>query len=365
MKCARKSAYFRAVFLLVLLMIILGAVNLLVTSPRMKRAANAGSDDGQVDRFRRLVLSEVTLGVTVLLSVGLLTTLPQARIATATPKLSDIQEVDDLAINLEVTPGRSGLNTFLVEMTNDGQPLTTAWQVSLQFTPTTADLPPSRVDLTNQEDGVFSTQGGYLALPDDWQIQVAIRRTDAFDTFANFDFKVGSSSPTDIGRSQSVPWHQVSGILLLVAAAASLLAVRSILMDRKGATAFGGTTASLLFLAGVLVFSTTPGGTRIARVNPIPPNPDSVANGEKLYIENCIPCHGVTGAGDGPVGRTLNPPPADLTQHTAPGVHSDGRLFDWITNGFPDSVMPAFNDHLTDEQRWHVVNYIRTLNKPN
>ncbi len=99
-------------------------------------------------------------------------------------------------------------------------------------------------------------------------------------------------------------------------------------------------------------------------VNPIPPNADSIAEGEALYIENCLPCHGPAGAGDGPVGITLNPPPADLTIHTAPGVHPDGRLYDWITNGFPASVMPAFQSQLTDEERWHLVNYIRTLNQP-
>ena len=54
-------------------------------------------------------------------------------------------------------------------------------------------------------------------------------------------------------------------------------------------------------------------------------------------------------------------PPADLTAHTALGIHPDGRLYDWITNGFPDSVMPAFDDQMTKEERWHLVNYIRTL----
>jgi mono/diheme cytochrome c family protein len=57
----------------------------------------------------------------------------------------------------------------------------------------------------------------------------------------------------------------------------------------------------------------------------------------------------------------MNPPPADLTIHTAPGVHPDGQLFEWITNGFPGSVMPAFSEILTEEQRWHMVNYIRTF----
>jgi mono/diheme cytochrome c family protein len=59
---------------------------------------------------------------------------------------------------------------------------------------------------------------------------------------------------------------------------------------------------------------------------------------------------------------TLIPPPADLYQHTQPGVHPDGRLYDWITNGFSgNSQMPIFKDILTDDDRWNVVNYIRTF----
>jgi putative copper resistance protein D len=110
-----------------------------------------------------------------------------------------------------------------------------------------------------------------------------------------------------------------------------------------------------------MVFTNPPTQEGSLPINPIPPNADSVAIGETLYQENCFPCHGDTGAGDGPVGRTLNPPPADLTLHTQPGVHPDGRLYNWITNGFQDSVMPAFKDKLTDDERWHLVNYIRTL----
>ncbi len=89
----------------------------------------------------------------------------------------------------------------------------------------------------------------------------------------------------------------------------------------------------------------------------------SVDDGHTLYLTNCLPCHGVSGKGDGPAGRALNPAPADLIQHAAPGVHTDGQLFDWITNGYPGSAMPAFKDQLTDRQRWEIINFLRTLAK--
>ena len=61
------------------------------------------------------------------------------------------------------------------------------------------------------------------------------------------------------------------------------------------------------------------------------------------------------------VGLTLNPRPADLTLHATPGVHTDGQLYLWVSDGFPGSVMPAFRKALSDEERWHLVNFIRTM----
>jgi mono/diheme cytochrome c family protein len=95
--------------------------------------------------------------------------------------------------------------------------------------------------------------------------------------------------------------------------------------------------------------------------NPIPASPNSIAAGAELYRAQCISCHGVNGRGDGPVALTLNPRPADLSVHTVPGVHTDAQLYDWITHGFPGSAMPAFGQILGDTERWHLVNYIRTL----
>jgi putative copper resistance protein D len=86
----------------------------------------------------------------------------------------------------------------------------------------------------------------------------------------------------------------------------------------------------------------------------------SIASGAALYRENCLACHGATGAGDGPAARSLPRPPADLraahtTQHTA------GDLFWWLTNGIPAAGMPGFADRLGDEQRWDLINFVRAL----
>lgn len=341
---------------LVLPMVMLGAVNLLVTAPNMRQAAESGGAVW-VGRFRRLVTSEVTLAVAVLLSVAVLTTLPPAEFPGSTTNLSGTQEVDGLAVSLEVSPGRPGLNTFTATVMSGGQPAANVREVELQFTPTTADLPPGTAQLSGQGNGVYAITGGFLALPDAYQLQVAVRRTDAFDAFANFDFNVGTTA----APASTTDWFRFSGFLMIVVGVVFVFALGTLIQQRRQTIVLGGASALVLSVVGIAVFFNPPVQESGLPVNPIPPNADSIAAGEGLYQENCLPCHGATGDGDGPVGRTLNPPPADLTLHTQPGVHPDGRLYNWITNGFPDSVMPAFKDQLTDEERWHLVNYIRTL----
>jgi len=362
------TAYGRALLLklvLIIPMLLLGTINLFVTTPNMKLAADGNGGGEEVSRFRRLVSSEVILGAAVLLTVGLLTTLPPARVSTISPMLGGEQQADDLRVSLEIVPGRPGLNTFFVEVDADRSTLNEIREVLLQFTPASGDLPPIRARLQEIGNGRYSAEGGFLSLPDLWQIQVAVRRVNAFDAFANFEFNVGG--PADIepdAGAQMIPWHRLSGAILLVAGLLFVLAARHLLQRRNKTIVYGLPLGLALTVVGLIVFLNPPGGEGEAVVNPIPPNPDSLAIGQELYQQNCLLCHGVSGAGDGPLGRTLNPAPADLTLHTAPGVHPDSRLYDWITNGFPNSVMPAFQETLTDEERWHVVNYIRTLAQP-
>jgi mono/diheme cytochrome c family protein len=48
------------------------------------------------------------------------------------------------------------------------------------------------------------------------------------------------------------------------------------------------------------------------RPNPVPPNADTIAVGKKLYVANCLGCHGPQGKGDGSTAAVLNKKPANL-----------------------------------------------------
>lgn len=92
----------------------------------------------------------------------------------------------------------------------------------------------------------------------------------------------------------------------------------------------------------------------------VPYQAASIASGAELYRESCAGCHGARGAGDGPAGRNLPRPPADLrAPHTA--QHTAGDLFWWLTNGIPAAGMPPFGAQLNEDQRWDLINFLRAL----
>lgn len=83
-----------------------------------------------------------------------------------------------------------------------------------------------------------------------------------------------------------------------------------------------------------------------------------IAAGKGLFAANCAACHGEAGKGDGPLASMFKPPPKDLASMTIM-LQSDGALFWKVSAG--RAPMPAFDVVLSEEQRWQLVGYLRTL----
>ena len=94
--------------------------------------------------------------------------------------------------------------------------------------------------------------------------------------------------------------------------------------------------------------------------NPVAATESSLAAGGKIYSKTCTMCHGKTGDADGPAVIELNIHPAKLSDPKL-ATESDGSLFWKITTG--KKPMPTFGKRLSETDRWHLVNYIRTLPK--
>jgi mono/diheme cytochrome c family protein len=96
-------------------------------------------------------------------------------------------------------------------------------------------------------------------------------------------------------------------------------------------------------------------------VNTTPSDEDSLRRGQMVYTAQCETCHGATGMGDGPAGQGLDPAPAPIA-HTSQML-SDGYLYWRISEGGHDfeTAMPAWNEALSEQARWDLINIMRSL----
>ncbi len=94
--------------------------------------------------------------------------------------------------------------------------------------------------------------------------------------------------------------------------------------------------------------------------NPVASDSKSIDAGKIIYKNKCYDCHGKKGKGDGPKSGDLDKNPQDFTKEDFK-KQTDGDLFWKISEG--KKPMPAFKNELTKEQRWQVINYVRTLGK--
>jgi copper transport protein len=339
-------------------LLVIAATNLLVISPRLRQARLQGvANSSVVSWFGKILIVELTFAALLLASVSFLTYIPPAKLPALSTDLTGSTKVDDLKIDISISPGRIGQNTFVLRLSANGEHVHTAKKVLLRFTPDQANIPPSELELIAQGDGTFQAKGTYLSVPGHWQVQAVVRREDKFDAFANFNFTL--QKPGAASESLASTFRQ-SGLLLL--GIGLLCALLAFSIEVKPELRLGAGIPLIFLLVGLGVFYLTrPIPVGIDQANPMPPNAESLAAGQELFMAKCAPCHGESGLGDGPIGVGLNPRPADLRQHAIPGIHTDAQLFEWITNGFPGSQMPAFRATLSDTDRWNLVNFIRTL----
>ncbi len=98
------------------------------------------------------------------------------------------------------------------------------------------------------------------------------------------------------------------------------------------------------------------------KTNPLKMTPALLGEGRKLFAANCAVCHGAEGHGDGPMAKSLNPPPADLSATLSMPIAQDDFLYWTIAEGGAPvgSAMPAFKTTLKPDQIWSVVSALRS-----
>ncbi len=92
-----------------------------------------------------------------------------------------------------------------------------------------------------------------------------------------------------------------------------------------------------------------------------------VADGKRVYYENCFYCHGDTLAADGLFAHGLNPIPSNFQDINVLPNFTESFFFWRIAKGAPglpdeagpwDSAMPAWESFLTTDEMWKVVLFL-------
>jgi mono/diheme cytochrome c family protein len=105
---------------------------------------------------------------------------------------------------------------------------------------------------------------------------------------------------------------------------------------------------------------------------PVPAKPEVTAafveHGKNVYTQNCAACHGTDGDGKGDAAAFLLPKPRDFTTgnyrlRTTPmgQLPTDVDLFRSVSLGMPGTPMPPWKHILSEDDRWAVVEYLKTL----
>jgi cytochrome c oxidase cbb3-type subunit 3 len=113
-------------------------------------------------------------------------------------------------------------------------------------------------------------------------------------------------------------------------------------------------TGVILSLATLSWGQGVPAPSKDAKSNPLAGDAKAARQGAVLFREGCVPCHGV-----GARGGLRGP---DLTSGNWAHGGSDAELARTIGTGLPGTAMP--DSHLTENEAWEIITYLRTLQQP-
>jgi copper transport protein len=191
---------------LVLVLLGLGFYNQQVLIPRIRQfmrisSSNQTAGPGSVaagktaQQFRRTLLIEAALGIIVLFTVGVLTSLapPNSITGALGGVIYQQKEATDLRITLAISPARLGDNTFEVALVDqNGQTVSDATDVRLIFSMREMEMGSPFLELKpiDQTKGRYLAQGSVLSMKGNWDVSVVVKRPAKADTGASFNFRV-------------------------------------------------------------------------------------------------------------------------------------------------------------------------------
>lgn len=225
-------------------------------------------------RLRALVGVEITLTMGMLLAVGAMTSIQPARNTLAeraanppppAPQpIKDVQTVEGMVVQLDISPGWVGENTFSLKLADtNGAPIQDATLVRMRFESQEQNLGESELRPTLTAEGVYSISGANLSVTGEWRIRTTIQRPNQFDTLIDFRPNVPAPPPPPEVTSPPQPGEPLPNrVLALLAAGVLALAAGGFFLGENRANLLRASSLlalGLLIVGGVLLASAMQG----------------------------------------------------------------------------------------------------------
>ena len=357
---------------LVVIALALGAINLLRVKPALVRTVSSRRANAAPFRWlRRTTGAETVVIVAIFLVAGFLTASVPAAVLNSVSEEAGARHTewfDEGEARLTIRPGQIGRNLMEVAVRDAwGNPLDQVDRVRLLIGYLDQNLGETEVVLEPIGNGSFRVDGSQLSLAGGWEIVAAIRFQSGDERRVAYPLlTMGAGPATFVSQPTLFDRLKENSTVLLgleVFIVGALLALLWMRLSRIGASRLARVIPALgsqmaLIVGMYLIYTTT--AAELSRPppleNPFRNQASSIAAGSVIYEQNCVVCHGEEGRGDGPLAASLSPKPVDLREHTA--AHTESVLYQFISRGVQGTAMPAFEESLSDEERWHVLNFI-------
>ena len=336
-----------------------------------KLAKNLGI--GGERRFGRSLVIEASIAVLVFAAVGWLASLEPARQYAGRTGIGSAGNVtyhdqaEGTEFDIKINPAEVGSNDIIVKLTKpNGDLIDNAVDVRVRLKFVDDDLGEPLVSLEDTGGGIWRLNDARLNIAGEYQAEIVVQRPDAFDARTAFRFDAQSmSTAASAIKPNKDTVNLLFGLqLLTIGGLVIALGVRGKVAQKIFRTVepqkvliAPGVVVAVLGLLFVLNIQVLRFGLSENIRNPFPPTAESVALGEPVYATACVTCHGVAGLGDGLLGAGLPKPPANLIIHVP--IHSDTILYEFIRDGISAAGMPGQDGVFSEDEMWHLVNYLR------
>ncbi len=262
------------------------------------------------------------------------------------------QVVDDLTVHVTISPGGPGVNTYDVVLEPD-----IATEVRMQVIDPAQDWRGDWQEVPPAGPGLYVTAGDEIDQEGRWVTLLDITTPEGSIQRAAFAWDVSQESAVPVALEPGLlNWLALAGVVAALSWAAYPMLYRFYQwLDWRPASVAAGAgaiLASILLIVMAVVLVRQSEADYLATLNPPPqmvnpvlPDAGSLALGRELYTQHCIDWQSHSGDFRALVERLPRTRDEALFLATQEGWRS----------------LPSCSGDLSDEQRWHIVNFFRTL----